>query len=93
MLVHANHSKTVNEITAAAAGISHGACHKILSGGLNTSRVTQHSVPRVLMQGQHDDRMGICSDLIKSADKDGTFLNQIITVDEIWGFLYNPQLK
>jgi predicted transcriptional regulator len=46
-LVRANLSQTVNEI-AAAAGISHGTCNKILSGDQNMSRVTQHSVPRVL---------------------------------------------
>jgi hypothetical protein len=80
-LVHANRSQTVGEI-AAAAGISHGTCHNILSDDLNMSRVTQHSVPRVLTQDQRDDRRSICSDMIDSADKDGTFLNRIITGDE-----------
>jgi hypothetical protein len=51
------------------------------------SRVTQHSVPRVLTQDQRDDRMCICSDLIDSADKYGMFLNRIITGDETWCFL------
>jgi hypothetical protein len=68
----------VDEI-AAAAGISHGTCHKIPSDVLNMSCVTHHSVPSVLMQDQRDDRMGVCSDLIESADKDGTLLNRIIT--------------
>jgi uncharacterized protein YoaH (UPF0181 family) len=78
-LVHDNHSQMVDQITvAAAAGISHGTCHKILSDDLNMFHVTQHSVPHVLMQDQHDDRMMICGDLINSADKDGMFLNQII---------------
>jgi hypothetical protein len=73
----------VDEITAAAAaGISHGTCHKILSEDLNMSRVTQHGVPRVLMQYQRDDCMSICCDLIDSADKDGMCLNWIITGDE-----------
>jgi hypothetical protein len=54
----------VDEITA--AGISHGTCHKILSGDLNMSLVAQHSVPRVLRQDQRDDRMSICGDLIDS---------------------------
>jgi hypothetical protein len=76
-----------------AAGISHGTCHRILSDDLNMSRVTQSSVPRVLTQDQCDDRMSICGDLINSADKDGTFLNRIITGDETWCFLYNSQLK
>jgi hypothetical protein len=76
-LVHANRIQTVYEITA--AGISHGTSHKILSGYLNTSHVTQHSVPRVLRQGQRNDCMRICGDLIDSAEKDGTFLNRMIT--------------
>jgi hypothetical protein len=37
--------------------------------------------------------MSICGDLIDSAEKVGTLLDQIITGDETWGFLYNPQLK
>jgi hypothetical protein len=85
----------VDEIAAAAAaaGISHGTCHRILSDDLNMSHVTQHSVPCVLMQDQRDDCMSICSDLINSADKNGTFLNWIITGDETWCFLYDPQMK
>jgi hypothetical protein len=55
-LVHANRSLTVDEIAAAAAGISNGTSHKILSDDLNMSHVTQHSVPRVLTQDQRDDR-------------------------------------
>lgn len=92
-LVHANRSQMVDEITAAAAGISHGACHKIPSDDLNMSCVTHHSVPCVLTQDHHDNRMSICGDLIDSADKDGMFLNQIITGDETLCFLYDPQLK
>jgi hypothetical protein len=91
-VVRASCSQTVDEI-AAAAGISHGTCHKILSDDLNMSRVTQHSVPRVGMQDQHDDHMSICGDLIDSADKDGTFLNWIVTGDETWCFLYDQQMK
>jgi hypothetical protein len=81
MLVHTNRSQTVYEI-AAAARISHGTCQKILSDVLNMSHVTQHGVPRVLMQDR-DNHMCICDDLIDSADKDdGTFLTRIITGDE-----------
>jgi hypothetical protein len=57
------------------------------------SSATQHSVPRVLTQDQRDNCISICGDLIASADKDGTFLNQIMTGDETWCLLYDPQLK
>jgi hypothetical protein len=86
-LVHANRALTVDELAAAAAaGISHGTCHKILSDDLNMSCVTQRSVPRILMEDQCDDRMSICGDLIDSAGKDGTFLNRILKGDETWFF-------
>ncbi|KAJ4442695.1 hypothetical protein ANN_04284 [Periplaneta americana] len=91
-LVRANRSQSVYDI-AATVGVSHGTCYKILSDDLNMSRVTQHSVPRILSQDQCDDRMTICGDLINSADDDPTFLNRIITGDETWCFLYDPQLK
>jgi hypothetical protein len=54
-----NRSQMVDEL-AAAAGISHDTCPKILSDDLNMSRVTEHSVPRVLTREQRDDRMCIC---------------------------------
>jgi hypothetical protein len=65
----------------------------LLSDDLNMSCVTQHSVPHIPTQDQRDDCMSICSDMIDSADKDGTFLNRIITGDETWCFLYDLQLK
>jgi hypothetical protein len=40
MLVDPNHSQMVNEVVAAAAGISHGTCYKILSVDMNMSRIT-----------------------------------------------------
>jgi hypothetical protein len=87
--VHANSSQTIDEI-AATAGISHGTCHKILSDDLNMSHVTQHTVPRILTQ---DHSMSTCGDLINSGDKDGTFLNRIITGDETSCFPHDLQLK
>jgi hypothetical protein len=81
-LVRANHSQMVDEIAAAAEGISHGTCHKILSDDLNMSCITQHSVPRILTQDQLDDCMSICGDLIDSADQEGKFLNRIISGNE-----------
>jgi hypothetical protein len=82
-LVCDNRSQTEDQVAASlAAGISHGTWHTILSDDLNISRVTQHSVLRVLKQGQREDRISTNGDLIDSADKDGMFLNRIIIGDE-----------
>jgi hypothetical protein len=67
--VRANRSQTVDKITAAATWISHDTCHKIASDDMNMSRVTQHSVPRVLTQGKLDDGMRIPDDLIDNAQR------------------------
>jgi hypothetical protein len=37
--------------------------------------------------------MTISGDLIWTADEDSKFLNNIITADETWCFLYDPQKK
>jgi hypothetical protein len=66
MLVRANCSQIIVEISSAAE-ISHGTSHNILSDDLNMSRVTQRN-----------DRTSTCSDVIDSADRDGTFLNRTI---------------
>jgi hypothetical protein len=83
--VCANRSLPIDDI-AAAVGISHGTCHKILTDELNMLCVSKHCVSRVLTQDQRDDHMIICGDLISSADEDETFLNQIIIGDETWVF-------
>jgi hypothetical protein len=57
------------------------------------SRVTQHSVPHILTQGQYDSCVIISGDLINGTDKDGTFLSWIITGDETCCFLYDLQLN
>ena len=49
MLVRANLSQSVDGLVA-AVGVSHGTCYKILNDDLGMSRVTQHSVPRILTQ-------------------------------------------
>jgi hypothetical protein len=55
------------------------------------SRVALYSVPWGLTQDEHNNCMSTCSDLINYADKDKTFLIQIIIGEETWRFLYNPQ--
>ena len=69
-LVRANDSQSVDDLAAAVVGLSHGTCYKILTDVLNMSRVTQHTVPRILSQDQRDQRMTICGDHISSADDD-----------------------
>ena len=92
MLMRARRSQLVDDLET-VVGVSHGTYYKILADDLNMSRVTKHSVPRILTQDQRDVRLEICGDLISSADDEPTFLKRIITGGEIWCFLYDPQLE
>ena len=69
-----------------------GICYKILARE-HMLYVIQNNVPRILSQDQRDNRMMICGDLTSCAVDDPTFLNRILSGDETWCFLYDPQLK
>lgn len=92
MLVCANRSQMVDEVTA-TGGISHGTCNKILSNDLNIFRVTQHSVPFVLMQEQCNNRESNSRHQIDNSDNDGIYLNWVRKGDKTRSFLYDPQMK
>jgi hypothetical protein len=51
------------------------------------AHVTQHSVPRVLMKDQRENRMNTSGDLGDSDQRDGMFQSRVITEDETWCFL------
>ena len=78
---------------AAALGVNHSTCYKILTDNLKIARVNQHTVPRILFQDSRDDRMTIWGNVIISVDNDPTFLNRLITGDEAWCFLNDSELK
>ena len=50
-------------------------------------------VPHFLTPEQRGDRVTSCQDTIAMADADRTFINKIITGDEIWCFAYDPETK
>ncbi|GBM16163.1 hypothetical protein AVEN_126434-1 [Araneus ventricosus] len=50
-------------------------------------------VPKMLSPEQKEERVNMCRDLIGMADEDDSFLKKIVTGDETWCFLYDPQTK
>jgi hypothetical protein len=89
-IVRSDEGKSVNQI-ASKIGISVGSCHGILRDVLNMCRVCQ--VPRMLTREQKRMQINISGALINVADTDNKFLNNIITGNETWCFLYSPQTK
>jgi len=50
-------------------------------------------VPHSLTPEQREDRVTFCQDIIAMADADRIFFNKIITGDETWCFVYDPETR
>ena len=91
-IIRSDRRQTIDDV-ANVVGISHGSCHAILADELNMHRVCQHMVPRMLTEDQCEDRATVSGELIDMVDQDPGVLNRIITGDETWCYLYDPQSK
>lgn len=67
--------------------------HEILTKDLNKRKVCARFVPHALNEDQEIARVEHCKDLIKTARRNCTFLESIVTGDETWCFKYDPQTK
>ena len=83
---------TVNEITA-AMGISHGTAHTILHEKLNMNKVSARWVPRQLTLQHKNNRLDMCASLLTRQGQDTNFISKIVTMDESWFPLFNPETK
>ncbi|UYV76599.1 hypothetical protein LAZ67_14001412 [Cordylochernes scorpioides] len=83
---------TINNISEILV-ISYGSCQKIIGEYLNMKKLCDYFVPRNLTDKQRESRLSICKDLIETANNDSDILKTIITDDETWCFLFDPQTK
>jgi len=50
-------------------------------------------VPKVLSDEQKECRKELCLDLLQHTENERDLLNSIITCDETWIFMYDPETK
>ena len=72
-VIHGNHRLTAQEV-AEKMGISVGSCHAVLTGKLQLHRVNTKFVPRLLTDGQQENRVSISQDMLANADADENFM-------------------
>ena len=85
--------RTIDEVSM-LKGISHGACHKILTEDLKMRRVASKFVPRLLLSvDQKQQRLDVCVDLKENATNKPSFLLNVIMGDETWVYAYDPATK
>lgn len=91
-VVRANRRLSIDEI-ATKVNLSHGSVHTILHDHLNMHRICLRMVPKMLTDDHKEMRMTAAGEFIDMADRDPDFLKKIVTGDETWCFLYDPQTK
>lgn len=75
-------------------GASYGTVQRILTVHLNMHKVSARWVPRLLTQENKNNRVTASRKFLARYRKEGdTFLSRIITTDETWLFLYDPETK
>ena len=64
-----------------------------LREGLKMRLVASKFVPRLLSVDQKQQRLDVCLNLKENAANDPSFLSNVITGDETWGYAYDPETK
>ncbi len=78
---------------AVQSGVSTGSVHNILKKDLGLTKIAAKFMPKVLTDDQcqrHVQAAQKCTDMVAM---DPTVLQQIITGDESWIYLYDPETK
>lgn len=84
---------TVEEV-AEGAGISVGSAHQIIHDHLGMRKVCAKWVPKMLLPDQKATRVAICQELLHRYQQEGErFLNRIVTQDESWFHMSEPESK
>jgi len=89
-LILQNRHLTIREI-GEDVGINFGSCQAILTGKLNTHRVTAKCMPRVLTEDQKANRVNISQELLDRVSVNENFLKTIVTRDETWVYGYDVE--
>ena len=91
-MIGSDQSLTIRE-GAEEVRIEFSMFQKILTGSLQMRYVTAKFVPRLLMAEQKDDHVTICTDLRERAQNESNFMFSLITGDECWVYVYDPETR
>jgi len=90
--IQSNRRLTIREISD-DLNISYGSVQNILTTDLNMRWVSAKFVPHVLMVEQKQQRLSILLELHNRAAPDSSFLGNVITGDETWAYIYDPETR
>lgn len=75
-------------------GLSYGTASRILTNELNMHKVCARWIPRLMSEENKIKRVSVSKKFLARFRREGdSFLDRIITTDETWLFLYDPETK
>ena len=66
---------------------------RIITEDLGMRKVCAKMVPRLLNDGQKENRVQVCQDILKQLEITPDLLSRVVTGDESWMFKYDPLTK
>lgn len=92
-VVYADRRVTVRDICD-ETGYSFGTVHRVLTNNLNMRKVSARWVPRLITDDIKVRRVTTSRKFLRRYDLEGDeFLSRIVTTDETWLFMYDPETK
>lgn len=91
-LMRADKRLTIREV-AKEQGISSDSCKGILTKHLGLRHVSAQFVPWLLTVKQKEHHVSVAYDFLKCAGAGDTFFKNIVTCNETWIWLYDPETE
>ena len=66
---------------------------RIITEDLRMRKVCAKMVPRLLNDGQKENLVQVCQDILKQLEITSDLLSRVVTSDESWIFEYDPLTK
>jgi histone-lysine N-methyltransferase SETMAR len=83
---------TVEDICA-HTGLTHGTVMRIIKEDLQMTKVSARWVPKMLDESKKEIRMTCSEEMLTRHQSDPHFLEKLVTMDETWILLFNPETK
>ncbi len=91
-ILQQDHHQTLDQLST-KTGISRSSVHRLLKTDLKMSKVSPKFVPRILTAAQKQHRIDLCQQNLASLRADKNLLEKVITTDESWFAVFDPETK
>jgi len=91
-LILSDRRVTVEDICA-HTGLTHGTVMRIIKEDLQMTKVSARWLPKMLYDSKKEIQMTCSEEMLTGHHSDPHFLEKLVTVDETWIPLFNPETK